>query len=165
MHRPKPMAPLTSPIMLLVFVVVCLAAGRLGAAITEPALESWYRGLAKPTWTPPDIVFPVAWSLLFLAMGIAAWLVWKSAERGELRLPLTLFFGQLVINVLWSFSFFGQRNPFLGMVTLAALFLAVILTTVAFSRISRVAGWLFLPYLLWLGYAGALNFAIWRMNA
>lgn len=159
------MAPLTSPIMLLVFVVVCLAAGRLGAAITEPALESWYRGLAKPAWTPPDIVFPVAWSLLFLAMGIAAWLVWKSAERGELRLPLTLFFGQLVINVLWSFAFFGQRNPFLGMVTLAALFLAVILTTIAFSRVSRVAGWLFLPYLLWLGYAGALNYAIWRMNA
>ena len=158
------MAPLTSPIMLLVFVVVCLAVGRIGAAITEPALRGWYNGLAKPNWTPPDIVFPVAWSLLFLAMGIAAWLVWKTAERGELRLPLTLFFGQLAINVLWSFSFFGQRNPFLGLVCLAALFLAVALTTVAFSRISRAAG-LFLPYLLWLGYAGALNFAIWRMNA
>jgi len=151
--------------MLLVFVVVCLAAGRLGAAITEPALESWYRGLAKPAWTPPDIVFPVAWSLLFLAMGIAAWLVWKNAERGELRLPLTLFFGQLAINVLWSFSFFGQRSPFFGMITLVALVFAVVLTTIAFSRVSRAAGWLFLPYLLWLGYAGALNFAIWRMNA
>jgi tryptophan-rich sensory protein len=111
MHRQKPMAPLTSPIMLLVFVVLCLAAGRLGAAFTEPALEGWYRGLAKPAWTPPDIVFPVAWSLLFLAMGIAAWLVWKAADRGEARLPLTLFFGQLAINVMWSFSFFGQRSP------------------------------------------------------
>jgi tryptophan-rich sensory protein len=159
------MAPLTSPLMLLVFVVVCLAVGRLGAAITEPALDGWYRGLAKPAWTPPDVVFPVAWSLLFLAMGIAAWLVWKNAERGELRLPLTLFFGQLAINALWSFSFFGQRAPLLGLVVLAALFLAVVLTTVAFSRVSRAAGWLFLPYLLWLGYAGALNFAIWRMNA
>ncbi|GAB4223908.1 MAG: TspO/MBR family protein [Kiloniellaceae bacterium] len=151
--------------MLLVFVVICLAAGRLGAALTEPALETWYRGLAKPAWTPPDVVFPVAWTLLYLFMGIAAWLVWKTAERGELKLPLTFFFGQLIINVLWSFSFFSQRNPFLGLITLGALVLAVILTTVAFSRISRPAGWLFLPYLLWLGYAAALNFAIWQMNA
>ncbi|MPZ08653.1 MAG: tryptophan-rich sensory protein [Kiloniellaceae bacterium] len=164
MRRSKSKAPLTSPIMLLVFVIICLAAGRLGAAFTEPALESWYRDLAKPGWTPPDIVFPVTWSLLFVVMGIAAWLVWKTAERGEARLPLTLFFGQLVINVLWSFSFFGQRDPFLGLVNLGALLLAVILTTIAFSRVSAVAGWLFLPYLLWLGYAGALNLAIWRMN-
>jgi translocator protein len=158
------MAPLTSPIMLLVFVIISLAAGRLGAAITEPALDAWYRGLAKPDWTPPDIVFPVAWSLLYVTMGIAAWLVWKSAERGEARLPLTFFFGQLVINVLWAFSFFGQRDPFLGLVCLGALVLAVVLTTVAFQRVSKLAGWLFLPYLLWLGYAGALNFAIWQMN-
>jgi tryptophan-rich sensory protein len=67
--------------------------------------------------------------------------------------------------VLWSFSFFGQRDPLLGLVCLGALFLAVAMTTVAFSRVSQAAGWLFLPYLLWLGYAGALNFAIWQMNA
>ncbi len=151
--------------MLLVFVVICLAAGRLGAALTEPALVGWYDTLQKPNWTPPDIVFPVAWSILYVTMGIAAWLVWKTAERGELRLPMTLFFGQLVINVLWSFSFFGQRSPFLGLICLGALVLAVILTTIAFTRVSRAAGWLFLPYLLWLGYAGALNFAIWKMNA
>jgi len=151
--------------MLLVFVIIGLAAGRLGAAIIEPALETWYRGLAKPAWTPPDVVFPVVWSLLFVAMGIAAWLVWKTAERGEARLPLTLFFGQLIIYVLWSFSFFGQRSPFLGLVCLGALFIAVGLTTLAFLRVSQVAGWLFLPYLLWLGYAAALNFAIWQMNA
>jgi len=151
--------------MLLVFVVICLAAGRLGAALTEPALEGWYDTLQKPNWTPPDVVFPVAWSVLYVTMGIAAWLVWKTAERGELRLPLTLFFGQLVINVLWSFSFFGQRSPFLGLICLGALVLAVILTTIAFTRVNRAAGWLFLPYLLWLGYAGALNFAIWKMNA
>ena len=159
------MAPLTSPIMLLVFVIISLAAGRLGAAITEPALAEWYHGLQKPNWTPPNLVFPVAWSLIFVIIGIAAWRVWKTAERGAARLPLTLFFGQLVINVLWSFSFFGQRDPFLGLVCLGALALAVVLTALAFMRVSKLAGWLFLPYLLWLGYAGALNFAIWRMNA
>lgn len=150
--------------MLLVFVIISLAAGRLGAAITEPALADWYDTLQKPSWTPPNIVFPVAWSLIFVTIGIAAWLVWRTAERGEARLPLTLFFAQLVINVLWSFSFFGQRSPFLGLVCLGALAVAVALNTLAFYRVSRPAGWLFLPYLLWLGYAGALNFAIWRMN-
>ena len=150
--------------MLLVFVIISLAAGRLGAAITEPALAGWYDTLRKPGWTPPDIVFPVAWSLIFVTIGIAAWLVWRTAERGEARLPLTLFFAQLVINVLWSFCFFGQRSPLLGLVCLGALAVAVALTTLAFYRVSRPAGSLFLPYLLWLGYAGALNFAIWRMN-
>ena len=151
--------------MLLVFVIISLAAGRLGAALTEPALAGWYDTLRKPGWTPPDIVFPVAWSLIFVTIGIAAWLVWRTAERGDARLPLTLFFAQLVINVLWSFSFFGQRNPLLGLVCLGALAVAVALTTLAFYRVSRPAGWLFLPYLLWLGYAAALNFAIWQLNA
>ncbi|WP_299394012.1 TspO/MBR family protein, partial [Pelagibius sp.] len=68
--------------MLLVFVILCLLAGRLGAMITAPALETWYPTLVKPDWTPPNVVFPVAWSLIFLAIGIAAWLVWKHAERG-----------------------------------------------------------------------------------
>src|SRR3546814_7059593 len=121
------------------------AGGRLGAAITEPALETWYAGLHKPDWTPPNIVFPVAWSLIFVAIGIAAWVVWRSAERGQARLPLTLFFGHLLINVLWVFSFFGQRNPFLGLICLGALVVAVSLTTLAFSRVSRLAAWLFLP--------------------
>src|SRR3546814_1390231 len=138
MHRPRSMAPLTSPIMLLVFVIISLAAGRLGAAIAKPALETWYAGLRKPDWTPPNIVFPVAWSLIFLAIGIAAWLVWKSAERGEARLLLTLFFGQLVIHVLRSFSFFGQRNTFLGLICLGALGLAAVLTTLAFQRVSKI---------------------------
>src|SRR3546814_12007850 len=129
MHRSRAMAPLTSPIMLLVFVIISLAAGRLGAAITEPALETWYAGLRKPDWTPPNIVFPVAWSLIFVAIGIAAWVVWRSAERGQARLPLTLFFGHLLINVLWVFSFFGQRDPFLGLICLGALVVAVGLTT------------------------------------
>src|SRR3546814_2240590 len=83
MHRSRSMAPLTSPIMLLVFVIISLAAGRLGAAIPEPALETWYAGLRKPDWTPPIIVFPVAWSLIFVAIGIAAWVVWRSAEIGR----------------------------------------------------------------------------------
>lgn len=151
--------------MLLVFVILCLLAGRLGAMITAPALVDWYPSLVKPTWTAPDVVFPVAWSLIYLAMGIAAWLVWKEAERGQARGPLSLFFLQLGLNVLWSFGFFGLRSPFLGLVDIVLLIGVVVATTLSFSRISQIAGWLFLPYILWLGYATALNFAIWRLNA
>ena len=151
--------------MLLVFVVLCLATGRLSAFITEPALVSWYPSLVKPAWTPPDMVFPVVWSLIYLAMGIAAWLVWKTAARGQARGPLSLFFLQLGLNVLWSFGFFGLRSPFLGLVDIVLLIGVVVTTTLTFSRISTIAGWLFLPYILWLGYAAALNFAIWRLNA
>ncbi|WP_420345136.1 TspO/MBR family protein [Pelagibius sp.] len=151
--------------MLLVFVILCLLVGRLGAMITAPALEIWYPTLVKPDWTPPNIVFPVAWSLIFLAIGIAAWLVWKHAERGELGLPLTLFFLQLGLNIAWSFAFFGLQSPLLGVFVLAALIGAVVATTLSFASVLRAAGWLFLPYILWLGYAAALNIAIWRLNS
>ena len=151
--------------MLLVFVILCLLAGRLGALFTATSLEDWYPSLIKPAWTPPDVVFPVAWSLIFLAIGIAAWLVWRDAERGQLRGPLSLFFMQLGLNVLWSFAFFGLQSPLGGLFAIAALILAVLATTRAFSKVSSAAGWLFLPYILWLGYAAALNLAVWRLNS
>src|SRR3546814_17904871 len=106
MHRPRSMAPLTSPIMLLVFVIISLAAGRLGAAIAKPALETWYAGLRKPDWTPPNIVFPVAWSLLILAIGIAAWLAWKSADSGGASLRPTPSLGTRVLPARCVLAFF-----------------------------------------------------------
>ncbi len=165
MYRERRFAPLTSPIMLLVFVILCLLVGRISAYITEPALQSWYPSLLKPAWTVPDAVFPFAWSLIFVLIGIAAWLVWKQSERGQARGPLTLFFLQLGLTVLWSFGFFGLRSPFLGLVDLVLLIIVVVTTTLSFYRISQIAGWLFLPYILWLGYAAALNFAIWQLNS
>ena len=150
--------------MLLVFVIICLLAGRLGAYITEPSLAEWYPSLVKPAWTPPNLAFPIAWTLIYLAIGIAAWLVWKEAGRGARRLPLSLFFLQLGLNVLWSAAFFGLRDPLMGLLVIAGLIGAVVATTLSFAKISRLAGWLFLPYILWLGYATALNAAIWQLN-
>ena len=106
--------------MLLVFVIICLLAGRLGAVLTATSLTDWYPSLVKPAWTPPDVVFPVVWSLIFLAMGIAAWLVWREAERGQLLRPFGLFFLQLFLNVLWSFAFFGMKSPLIGVLVIAA---------------------------------------------
>ncbi len=165
MYRERRFAPLTSPIMLLVFVILCLLAGRLSAYINAPAMVSWYPSLIKPAWTAPDEVFPFAWSFIFVLIGIAAWIVWKESARGQARGPLTWFFLQLGLTVLWSVGFFGLRSPFLGLVDIVLLTLVVVTTTLSFHRVSQIAGWLFLPYILWLGYAAALNFAIWRLNA
>jgi tryptophan-rich sensory protein len=142
-----------------------LLVGRLGAAVTQPALEVWYRDLAKPSWTPPDLAFPIVWTALYILMALAAWRVWHQGRGAQRRWALALWGLQLALNALWSQLFFGLRDPGLALVELGFL-LGVLLATIAlFARASRAAAWLMLPYLAWSGYAFALNAAIWRMNA
>lgn len=151
-------------------VALCLAVGWIGAQVTGPALVDWYPTLAKPAWTPPDIAFPIAWTALYLLMGVAVWLVWLRLAplhrpAAEVRGPLLLFALQLALNSLWSVLFFGLRNPGLALGEILLLLAAIVATIVAFRRVSPLAAGLLLPYLLWVGFAAALNFAIWRMNA
>jgi translocator protein len=123
----------------------------------------WYRGLAKPAWTPPDWLFPIAWTPLYLAVAVAAW--WVSLSPSTLAgAGLALWAWQIVMNGLWSPVFFGLQRPGAGMAVILALWIAVALTTWFFWRIDLLAGLLMTPYLAWVSYAGALNFAIWRMN-
>lgn len=159
--------------MLIGWVAFCLAAGWVGAAVTAPALVDWYPALLKPAWTPPDAAFPIVWTVLYLMMGVAAWLVWhRLTDAGESRygqglarwLPLFIFLLQLGFNVLWSMLFFGLRDPALGAVDILLLLAAIVATVIAFRPISSLAAALLLPYLIWVGYAAALNLAIWRMN-
>lgn len=150
-------------------VALCLAVGWIGAQVTAPALVDWYPTLVKPAWTPPDIAFPVAWTALYLLMGIAVWLVWLrlaplDRPGAGLRGPLLLFALQLALNSLWSMLFFGLRNPGLALAEILLLLAAIVATIIAFRRVSPLAAGLMLPYLLWVGFAAALNFAIWRMN-
>jgi benzodiazapine receptor len=148
---------------LLAFFAVCFGAAWLGSWFTRPALTPWYAELAKPSWTPPNWVFAPAWTTLFALMAIAGWLVWQRAGIGSI--PLKLFAIQLVLNVTWSGLFFGLKSPPAAMIEIVILWLAILATTIAFWRVDRLAGWLFLPYLVWVGYAAALNFSIWRLNA
>lgn len=147
---------------LLACIVVCFAAAWAGSWFTRPALVPWYAELAKPSWTPPNWVFAPAWLTLFALMAIAAWLVWRQAGLGSI--PLKLFAIQLVLNVAWSALFFGWKSPAAAMIEILLLWLAILGTTISFWSARRVAGWLLLPYLLWVTYAAALNFAIWRLN-
>ncbi len=148
-------------LVLLGFVALCLALGVLGAEVTAPAIPSWYAGLAKPSFNPPNWIFAPVWTALYVLMAIAAWLVWR---RGNARVPLTLFALQLVLNSAWSLLFFGLHRVDLALIDIVLLAAAIVATALAFRRRSAIAALLLVPYLAWVSFATVLNFAIWRLN-
>lgn len=150
---------------LVLSLLVCLGAGGLGAVATTPEIDGWYRTVVKPEWNPPDWVFGPVWTTLFVLMGISAWLVWRPAGFKEAATPLSLFAVQLILNVAWSWIFFGMHRIGWAAVEILILWLAILATTAAFFRRSKHAGWLLVPYLGWVTFAGVLNFTIWRLNA
>lgn len=149
---------------LVVFIAVCLGAGGLGAIATTPEIEGWYASIKKPAWNPPNDVFGPVWTTLFVMMAIAAWLVWKPIGFKAAATPLMLFAIQLALNVAWSWIFFGLHHPGWAFAEIVILWLAIVATTAAFFRHSKIAGWLMVPYLAWVSFASVLNFTIWRMN-
>ncbi len=164
-YRPETPDRTRAAIVWVCFVGVCLLAGVLGRIATESGLGSWYQGLRKPSWNPPASVFGPVWTCLYILMGTAAWLVWRARGFAGARRELGLFAGQLVLNALWSFLFFGLRAPLLALIELLLLASLVAVTLSAFWRVRPLAGALLLPYLGWLAFAGILNATLWRMNA
>ena len=151
-------------IALALFVALCLGIGALGAAVTATSVDTWYADLAKPSFNPPDEVFGPVWTVLYVLMAIAAWRVWRAADRETRRGPLTLFALQLALNLGWSVVFFGLQKIGSAVATIFVLDVGVVVTTLAFRRIDRWAGLLMLPYLAWVAFATVLNIAIWRLN-
>lgn len=123
---------------------------------------AWYVGLRKPPLTPPSPVFAPVWTVLYLAIAVAAWLVWKAPRRSVS--PLALWTGQLVLNAAWSFLFFGLQRPGLALVDLAALVVVAALTAASFLRVRPLAAALFAPYVAWVGFALYLNAGLWWLN-
>lgn len=150
---------LSSAGSLLVFLALATCAAAMGALFQPGA---WYAGLRKPPLTPPDWLFGPVWSALYLAMAVAAWLVWRA--RGRVGLALWLWGGQLAANAAWSALFFGLQRPGLGLLDIVLLWLLVLATTVAFFRARPLAGALLVPYLAWVGFAAYLNAALWHLN-
>lgn len=146
------------------FAAVFVAAG-VASHFTARSVAEWYPTLAKPSWTPPNAVFAPVWTALYFLMALAAWLVWRKAGGlAAARLPLALFAVQLVLNAAWSILFFGLRMPGLAFGELVLLWLAIAATLAAFRHVLPAAGLLLAPYLAWVTFAGALNFALWRLN-
>lgn len=146
------------------FLALSFAASAIGGLATYPAIPGWYQSLEKPTWTPPSGLFGPVWTLLYILMGVAAWLVWRRGGWAEQRGALTLWLIQLALNATWSLLFFGMRSPTLGLGEIVLLWLAILATLIAFWKVSAAAGGLLVPYLAWVTFATALNFAIWRLN-
>lgn len=141
-----------------IFLFACAAAGTTGAMF-EPG--AWYRSLAKPRWTPPDWLFPVAWSVLYICMSLAAMRVAMAGDSGA---ALALWSAQIAFNTLWTPVFFGLKRMGAAMGVMVALWTSVAATMVAFWQVDVIAGALFVPYLVWVTVAGALNFSVWRLN-
>ena len=149
---------------LIVLVVICFAAAGLGGVAATPKIDNWYVTLAKPSWTPPNWIFGPVWSALYLGMAVAAWLVWRQGGWAGAVVPMILFSVQLVLNLSWSWLFFGLQNPGAAFAEVVLLWASIAATTVAFWFRSPVAGMLLVPYLAWVSFASVLNFAIWRLN-
>lgn len=125
----------------------------------------WYRGLEKPSFNPPNWVFGPVWSLLYLGMAFAAWLVWMKRNEAAVALPLALYAAHLMLNGLWSWLFFGLHRTGLAFVEILVLEALIVIVLVLFWRVRPLAGALLIPYAAWVGFASVLNFAIWRLNA
>jgi len=150
-------------IALVVIVLIVMGAAGVGGLFTGRSVSTWYRTLSRPDWTPPDWVFGPVWTVLYLAMAVAAWMVWR---RGTPAAPpaMAVFAVQLAFNVAWSVLFLGMRSPVAGMIDIVLLWLAIAATIACFLRVSIPAALIMAPYLAWVSFAAALNFAIWRMN-
>ena len=152
-------------IKLIISIVACEGAGGIGAIFTTPAIPTWYAGLKKPTFTPPNSVFGPIWITLYLLMGIAVFLVWREGLGQEgVTIAFVVFWAQLVLNILWSVIFFGLKSLFGGMVMILLLWIAILINIITFFGVSPLAGWLLIPYIIWVSIAANLNVQVWKLN-
>src|SRR3989339_1021525 len=150
---------------LIIAIVVSELAGIIGSVFTTQSISGWYADIVKPALNPPAWVFGPVWTTLFVLMGISAFLIWeKGLGRRDVKIALGIFIGQLVLNTLWSIIFFGLHSPGGAFIEIILLWFAIVTTIIVFAQISKVAAWLLGPYILWVSFAGYLNFSIWTLN-
>jgi benzodiazapine receptor len=146
-------------------VFVCLLVGFLSSFATQSSVNSWYLTLNKPSFNPPNWVFAPVWTVLYILMGIAAGLVWaKGYYHLWVKTALYHFVFQLLLNALWSVVFFGLKNPFIALLIITGLNVLLLFTFKSFKVADTKAAYLLLPYMVWVGFATVLNFAIWYLN-
>jgi len=146
--------------------LVCLAVGYSASTVTRPSVETWYPTIAKPVFNPPNWIFMPVWTLLYILMAVAAGLVWDKIkeQNEEVKKALGFFLIQLTLNAVWSYLFFGLKNPMLALIEIALLWLMIYETFLKFVKINKTAGYLLIPYLAWVGFAAVLNASIWWLN-
>jgi len=159
---------------LAISIAVPLIAGAFGAIFTSESVSTWYQTIEKPSLNPPNWLFGPVWTMLYVMMGISLFLVWRATStatfhedrRSRKELAAFIAFGtQLILNVLWSFLFFGLRMPQLAFAEIMILLISIVMTIVIFSKISKLAAVLMLPYAGWVTFASFLNLQIWLLNS
>lgn len=150
---------------LIISIVIPVAIGATAGFFTATGVDSWYQTINKPTWNPPNWIFAPVWTTLYVMMGIALFLVWKSDTSESLKkTAITLFGIQLVLNFFWSFIFFNQHQPGWALVEIIVMWASILLTIFSFANVSKTAAWLLVPYISWVSFATILNYTIWQLN-
>jgi tryptophan-rich sensory protein len=148
----------------LIFLLITFLSAFIGSFFTTKSINSWYQFLNKPSFAPPNWLFAPVWSILYFLMAISAFLIWKKKKEINVREALMFYFIQLILNVLWSIVFFGLKSPFFGFLEILILWFFIFLTILKFYKIEKLASYLLIPYILWVSFAGILNFFVLILN-
>ncbi len=145
--------------------IIILFSGAAGTVYTLPQITGWYASLIKPSWTPPNWAFGPIWTTLYVLMGIALFLIWREGlGRKDVKISIVIFAIQLIINVMWSLVFFGGHNIFGGLILIIILWISILINIIVFYQISRPAGLILVPYLIWVTIAAYLNYSVYLLN-
>ena len=142
-------------------ILIPLLVGLIGSYFTISSVNTWYSTLEKPSFNPPSWLFGPVWTILYVLMGIAFYLVWIAKKN---KTAINLYSVQLGFNLLWSLLFFGLKSPLYGLICIIALWLAIVATIFAFYKISKTAAGLMVPYILWVSFASVLNYMVFVLN-
>lgn len=146
-------------------ILICLSVGFLSSIVVADSVSTWYTTIDKPSFNPPDSVFGPVWTLLYILMGISVGIVWnRGFYHIWVKTALYHFLFQLLLNALWSIVFFGLHSIFTALLIVTALFILLLFTYKWFKVVDKIAAYLLIPYILWVGFAIVLNFSIWQLN-
>ncbi len=156
---------MSNTVKLIICIVLTVGFGSLGGIFTAAEIQGWYLHLNKPSWNPPNWLFAPVWTSLYLLMGISLYLVWKTpANTDAKRWAVIIFIAQFVLNFLWSYIFFREHLMGWAFVEITVMWIAILCTIIAFSRINKTAAWLLVPYISWVSFAAILNYTVWQLN-
>ena len=150
---------------LILCIAICQIAGVIGSVFTASSVTTWYPTLVKPWFTPPGSIISAVWIAIFTLMGLSLFLIWRkgiSSMNG--KIALGVFAAQLLVNILWSYAFFGLQSPLVAVIVIVVLWLLILQNIIRFWSISKNAALLLVPYILWVSFAAFLNYTIWRLN-
>lgn len=150
---------------LIVSILIVFLAGAVGTVFTLKEITTWYVNIPKPSWTPPNWAFGPIWSTLYVLMGVSLFLIWREGlNRKDVKIGIGVFAVQLILNVVWSLVFFGSHNIAGGLVMVILLWISILINIVVFYRISKPAGIILIPYLIWVTIAGYLNYSVYLLG-